>query len=115
MDQLNPYLSMFLQEFLKIVLPVLAVALAGLVVQGIRWLEAKIKEARPDIYETLAWLADAAVKSAEQAKVAGLVEDKKNYAVDFVQRRLATYGINLDVKEIEAEVEKAVLELGQTK
>ena len=106
----NTVLNIFLSEFLKIVLPILAVFLAGLVIQGIRWAEAKIKAERPDVYDTLAFLASAAVKSAEQANFAGLVEDKKTYAVDFVTRRLTEYGFNIDIKDIEAEIEKAVFE-----
>lgn len=110
MEQVNPYLSVFVSEFLKIVLPVLATLLAGLAIQGLRWLEAKIKAERPDAYETLAFLASAAVKAAEQANVAGLITDKKAYAIDFITKRLATYGLNLDVADIEAEIEKAVFE-----
>lgn len=106
----GPFLNTFLEEFLKIVLPVLATLLAGLAIQGVRWLEEKIKSERPDIYMTLSWLASAAVKSAEQAGAAGLIEDKKKYALDLIQKRLVEYGITVDISEIEAEIEKAVFE-----
>ena len=110
MSEYSPYLSLFLGEFLKIVLPILAVMLGGLVVQGVRLLEEKIKNERPDAYAVLAFLAAAAVKSAEQAKLAGLIEDKKIYAIDFITARLAIYGLELNIGDIETEIEKAVFE-----
>jgi len=109
-SELMKYLSAFLEPFLVIVLPILATFLAGLVVQQIRLVQEKIKNERPDIYGILAFLTEAAVKSAEQAKIAELIDDKKAYAIQFVQDRLATYGIKMDVSLIAAEIEKAVFE-----
>jgi LL-H family phage holin len=108
MDQLNPYLSIFLTQFLYIVLPVLATLLAALCVQGLRWLEGKIKAERPDIFKTLQFLASAAVQAAEQAKIAGLISDKKVYAIGLITEQLNTLGLTIDVQSIEGAIETAV-------
>lgn len=104
------YLSAFLQPFLMIVLPPLAALLAGLALQGIRWIQAKIKNESPKAYEILSFIVGAAVMAAEQAEIAGLISEKKEFALQFAQERLKLYGLTLDTKLIMDEIEKAVYE-----
>jgi len=104
----NEVLNAFLGTFLSIVLPVLAAFLAGLAVQGIRWLNAKIKSEKPKEYEILAFLANAAVKAAEQAKVGELIENKKEFAIAYVEKWMGSYGFTFDLDSIAEEIERAV-------
>jgi hypothetical protein len=111
MNEYMPFVTQFLNVFLPPVLVALAGLLAGLAVQGLRLLGAKIKEAQPELFEQMQWIAQTAVLAAEQAGAAGLIADKKEYAIEVVEAWLTQYGYgDVDVVMIEAAVEKAVLE-----
>ena len=115
-SELMKYLSAFLEPFLAIVLPLLATFIAGLVVQQIRLLQEKIKNEKPQLYEVLAFLSDAAVQAAEQANLSEYAGGKKDFAIQFVQDRLAIYGLKIDIRLIEEEIERAVFsEINQPK
>ncbi len=108
---LNQVFSAFLNAFLPVVLPVLFAALAGLAVQYIRLLQAKIKAEYPDVFAQVEWIANAAVIAAEQAKVGELITDKKNYALQVAEAWLKQYNINVDMKVLDAAIEKAVYDV----
>ncbi|GIU69808.1 MAG: hypothetical protein KatS3mg002_1044 [Candidatus Woesearchaeota archaeon] len=102
--------SAFAQRFLEIVLPPLVALIAGYIVQQIRLLEAKIKNERPDLAYIISFLADSAVKSAEQANLAGYITDKRQYAFDYIKLQLEKQGIKIDPEIIYKEIERAVFD-----
>lgn len=89
-------------------LPVLAVAAAGALVALAKRFWAEAKAAYPQATDQLEWAASIAVKAAEQAGGIELAEEKKAYAVQFVEDWLASQGLTIDVGLIDAAVEAAV-------
>jgi hypothetical protein len=101
----------FLYSLAGVLVPVLATMVAGYAIQGIRYLEQKIKNERPDVYATLMFVAKEAVHAAEQSGFAGLVEDKKAFALAYLQRELDARGIKgFDLTTLEDKIEAAVFE-----
>jgi hypothetical protein len=109
MEILKDVLSIFAEQFLSVVLPVLVSALAVLAVAKIKQVVANIKA---KLSEEMAWALDeaviAAVNAAEQANLAGYVADKKEYAIDVAQEWLEFRGFKIDLSVIVARVEAAV-------
>ncbi|NMC54980.1 MAG: hypothetical protein GYA48_15240 [Chloroflexi bacterium] len=102
------FLSEFVQQLLLYILPILAAALASwLIVQVSKGL-AELKAVRPDVYRDLMWVAKGVVQAAEQSGAAGLITDKKKYAINIAEKWLATKGWNIDLDLIDAAVEQAV-------
>lgn len=101
-------LSSVLQAVLAAVLPVLAVAAAT-------WMLAKWKEVKSRVdsktLDYLTGLAYIVVQAAEQAGAAGLIDEKKAYAMEVVQNWLKSKGMTINVSLIEAAIEAAVLNL----
>jgi hypothetical protein len=109
--EFHDFLVKFVNELLVALLPVLAASLVGLSVQGLRYLQALIKAKQPNAYNQLEWFVCQAVHAAEQAGVAGLIEDKKQFAIDFVNRELEVRGWGgIDEKMIADKIEAAVYE-----
>lgn len=96
-----------LQAVLLAVLPVLA----GV---AVKWLLEKVKgevqKLDKDQLATLQWVAGIAVAAAEQARLAGLVHDKKVYAVSIIDAWLQARGIQIDVALIDAAIEASVFD-----
>jgi len=95
-------------ELAKALLPVLVAALVGLAVS---WAKAQLAKARslaPDAVDEMAWIAERAVQAAEQAGLAGLINDKKQYALECAEGWLAAKHINIDLHLIDAAIEAAV-------
>ncbi len=89
-------------------LPIVLTALFGLMVQQIRLLQAKIQQENPTAYSKLESLCTNAVLIAEQMKLGGYIDDKKKWAVEYVQGEVNKLGLIVDVSKIEEEIEKAV-------
>jgi len=106
--EFQPVLNAFLQSLLQAILPVLAGIAAAWLIAQIRIGLAKLKESHPDEYYWLDWLAITVVNAAEQAKLSGLIQDKKHYAIEVMEAYLAKYGIELDIVVIEAAIESAI-------
>ncbi len=94
---------------------VLLALIAAIVPSLVSWIKAQttllIEKARlnaPDVTQALIEAAYFAVKAAEQSKLAGLIEDKKDYAIDVAEAWLEAKGIKIDLHLIEAAIEKAV-------
>ena len=107
----NAFFVNLVNAALPVVTPLiisLLVALLGLAVQQIRLVEAKIKITNPTEYQQLASVCRSAVIVAEQSNIAGLVADKKAFAVEYAQKEMDRLGIKIDVSDIEQEIEKAV-------
>ena len=85
-------------------LPVIATALTALLVQYIRLVQAKISKEYPSQYEVLESICKNAILIAEQMKIGGLIEDKKKFAVDYVQKELESKGIVIDMEKIEQDI-----------
>lgn len=105
------FVSKFAQEFLSIVLPVLASLLAGLV---IAWIKKVIEQVKAKMDERFIWLLDEAVRiavlSAEQVNLSGFVEDKKDYAIGVAEKWLAERGYKIDLAVLSDRIEAAVME-----
>ena len=91
-----------------VALPALATALVGLAVQYIRYLQAKIRNENPTQYEILEVIVDNAVMIAEQLYKTQEIQDRKQWAIEYVQKKAKESGIKIDVDFIAEEIEKAV-------
>lgn len=100
-------ISSILQTILLAILPVAAGAAA-------RWLwqkgQAELQSMDKEQLAVLMWLADLAVKAAEQAKLSGYIDDKKAFALDFCERWLSDRGISANIDALNAAIEAAVFE-----
>lgn len=104
------YLSVFLQKFLEIVLPVLATALAGLVVA---WITKIVNQVKSKLSQDAQWYIEQAVTSAvlaaEQLNLAGKIEDKKDYALQVAEQWLAEKKIKIDLAKLSDLIEAEVM------
>lgn len=107
----NDFLSVFLQKFLEIVIPVLATLVAGYVAVGIRKLIEEIKANLNEKQLALATeIVHEAVLAAEQVGLGDALIDKKDYALDLAEQWLASHGIKLDLKILDNLIEAAVMD-----
>ena len=81
----NEVLSVFLQEFLRQVLPWAAGVAAAIVIQAAARLWLAFRASRPDEAAILERVARMAVYAAEQAKLNEAIADKKVYALDWAE------------------------------
>lgn len=103
-------ISEIAEKVLISITPIIAGMIAG-------WLAGLLKlawaKARLAVGEEWDWVlmsaADMAVRAAEQMELAGLIENKKDYAVATAQVYLEERGINIDLSLIEAAIESAVI------
>lgn len=104
------YLSVFLQKFLEIVLPVLATALAGLVVA---WITKIVNQVKSKLSQEAQWYIEQAVTSAvlaaEQLNLSGKIEDKKDYALQVAEQWLAEKKIKIDLAKLSDLIEAEVM------
>ena len=105
-----PIFSKVLEAVLIAVLPPLAVAVVGLVIALARkaWMQARDSFA-PQITDLLEDAAKMAVRAAEQAGIAELIDDKKQYAIEIVELWLEARHVSVDIDLIDAAIEAAVL------
>jgi hypothetical protein len=103
-------LSQLLMAVLTIVIPALAAYAA-------KWLKAKadaiVLEAEafaPDWADALREVAMIAVGAAEQSKLAGLIEDKREYAFEIAEKWLLAKGFDIDIDLIYAAIEREVIQ-----
>jgi hypothetical protein len=101
-------LSKFAEQFLLGIAPVLAGFVVAWLGVQIKLLWAKAKAYNPEAVDLLEMIAPMAVKAAEQAKLAGYLDDKKNYAIDLITSWLASKGVTIDAGLISAAIEAAV-------
>jgi len=104
----NIVLSSVIQKLLEFLLPILAIAVIGILSSWAKLLWQKAKLWNPDATDLLEEAAKIAVTAAEQAGAAELIEDKKSYAMDIAERWLEQHGIVLDIELIDAAIEAAV-------
>ena len=106
----NIILSAVLQSLLEFLLPIVAVAVIGVLVSWAKLLWEKAKSWNGDATTLLAEAAKIAVTAAEQAGAAKLINDKKVYAMDIAEKWLEQHGVHLDFELIDAVVDAAVYE-----
>lgn len=100
----NEITGEMLTAVLKVILPV-CVALI------LKWgaeLWLKVKASKPDLAEILSYAARTAVFAAEQVFGSGHGEEKRSYAIEFMQNYLAERGLNINVDVIVSSIESAV-------
>jgi len=102
------FLSNFVQAFLLAAAPILAVAVVKAVINWGQKLAAQAKAEQPDLFAQLEWIASTAVKAAEQSGAVELGEEKKAFAINYVEQWLASKGMTLDISVIDAAIEAAV-------
>jgi len=104
-------LSKTIQQILLVISPVLAASATAFLINLAKRVRAEAEQAAG---EEWLWLLDEgariAVRAAEQLGLAGLIRDKKEYAMNFVRNFLASHGIDVDLDIISAAIEAAVLE-----
>jgi len=101
-------------ELVKFAQNLLVLALLILIPFVFDWIRNKTKSLKEQYkLDENYWLTSTtriAVLASEQMKKSGFIDDKKQYAVEYVDKFLKSRGINLDVKLIEGLVESAVLD-----
>ena len=104
----NIVLSAVVQKLLEVFLPILAVAIVGLLIAKIKLAIVQMRSWNPKATDLLEQAVTFAVTAAEQAGAAKLISDKKVYAMDIAERWLEQHGIMLDIELIDAAIEAAV-------
>ena len=111
MEQIVDFLQAFLQELLVLIAPIVAgFVSAALIALTKKWL-AEIEAGKPKLADAIKQAVSLAVQAAEQAGIAGLLEEKKAYALSIAESWLDQNGweeIDLVILDaaIEAEVNK---------
>ena len=100
----------------QVLMAVLTICLPPLVTIAVKWLNAKTNEIKQQIEQNnpgwgyaLEEAAALAVSAAEQSKLAGLIADKKAYAIDIIEKWLEARKIHIDLDLIEAAIEAEVI------
>lgn len=106
-DVLWKFVESFVVALVPILVPLLAAWLLPKAIMAWKGLKSKLDS--DDIY-LIESIAGVAVKAAEQAKLSGFIQDKKTYAMEFVEDWLKARGVKLDLKLIDSTIEAAVLE-----
>lgn len=102
------FISELVQGLLLAFMPVLASMAAAWLFAQVKSAWLKFKEDHTATYWVIEGIAEIAVKAAEQAKMAGLIAEKKDYAVAVAQQYLLEKGLAINLDVIEAAIEAAV-------
>ena len=110
MDEFVNFVQLWAFELAKVALPIIAVfVIKALNALAKKWLS-EFEANQPQLAWVLEQAVEMAVKAAEQAKAAGLIEDKKQHALETVQLFLNEHGWNeVDVEVLDAAIEAEVL------
>lgn len=103
--------NIIIGEAVTQVLRVLIPVLVALIVKWAIQLYQQIKESQPDIAKVLQTAVNTAVIATEQVMQTAEGQEKKEYAIESVQRFLAEKGIAIDVSIIEDAIEATVFSL----
>lgn len=103
--------NVIIGEAVTQVLRVLIPVLVALIVKWAIQLYQQIKESQPDIAKVLQTAVNTAVIATEQVMQTAEGQEKKEYAIESVQRFLAEKGIAIDVSIIEDAIEATVFSL----
>jgi len=108
-EVLLEFVSLLAESLLNWLLPVVASMAAAWLFAKAKEAWAKLKAAKPEEIELLEKIARMAVLAAEQSGLSGAIQDKKAYALDLVENALLERGIKVNIHEIEAAIEAAVM------
>jgi hypothetical protein len=97
-----------LQDVLVLAVTAIAPALFALIVVIIRNKLADLKVKYPDYSYILEQAAKFAIQAAEQADFAGLIKDKKEYALSIAQKYLDDHKVKIQLDVIDAAIESAI-------
>lgn len=97
-------------QLIQAVVTILITGFIAWAIPQVKLAWAKALAKNPDLFYALEEAATLAVKAAEQAKLAGFIEDKLDYAMDTAEMFLAARGFKIDLHLLDAAIEKAVLE-----
>jgi hypothetical protein len=100
--------SVFLQNLLLGLISAFVPVLAAMALAWVKAKLASLKAQYPTELDLLDEVCAIAVKAAEQANLAGLIGDKKAYALGVAQIWLASQKIKVDLGVIDAAIEAAV-------
>lgn len=103
-------LSVFIEKFLVAMATLIAPMAAVWLFAEARRAWAEFRLMQPKAAELLEQIAPIAVRAAEQAHLGGLIQDKKTYALEYVEKWLAAQGMTIDLDLISAAIEAAVWE-----
>ena len=105
----NEFLSKVVEGVLLAFAPVLASLITSWLVAKVRtiWAEFKVSQTVPSFM--LEEIARIVVLAAEQMKLAELIENKKDYAVQTAAEWLEAQGYKINLAAIEAAIEAAVM------
>ena len=111
MEQIIDLLQEFVFNLMVLALPIIAGFVIALLKAWIEKVLADVEEARPKLADAIRQAVSLAVKAAEGLSLAGVINDKKSYALSIAQIWLDEEGlgeINLGILEaaVEAEVLK---------
>lgn len=104
------FVSEVLQTLILASIPVLIPILISMAIAYWRKVSAEIQEKAPVTYQALRIVASIAVQAAEQLAMAGVIQEKKQYAIEQVKLLLEQQGIKMDIESISVAIEAAVLE-----
>jgi hypothetical protein len=106
---MNQFLSDFLNTLLLALAPVAATALAGWLITLWKKATTDLQTKHSQLYEQILWFAGIAVRAAEQAGLAYIIEDKKTFAIDYLETLVSKYlKIDLELDEAANIIETAV-------
>lgn len=102
------FVNMFIEKLMMYMLPPLAALIAAWIVAQIKLVLAKAKSYNPDVMYQVEWVTGLVVKAAEQAGIAGLISDKKAWALEQAEKMLLAQGLTVDLEIIATAIESAV-------
>jgi len=99
-------------EILSLLITALAapliIAIAKILLAYAAKLYAQVKASNPDRFEEIEKVAKLVVDAAEQAGLANIITDKKNYAINAAEKMLEEKGLYVDLDVIDAQIEAAL-------
>lgn len=108
--EFSQVLSSFIETFLIACATAFAPLAVAWIIGRVRLVWGQLKAERTAEAYVLEELAGMAVKAAEQAKVAELIDDKKTYALSVMESWLEQRGYSINLHAISAAIEAAVYE-----
>jgi len=109
MEQLSQFLQLLAVPAAVVIAGALVVVVYNLIVAVGKSIKAKTS---PEAFATFQGIVAFAVQAAEQAGLIGLIsnigQEKKRYAIDYIEGQLKAIGLNIDVDVIATAIEGAI-------
>lgn len=112
MEEMVDFLQRFIFNLMLLAAPIVTAMLMAWLRLQQKKVEAQLEAWKPKLYDDLREAVHIAVLAAEQAGAAGLIENKKQYAMNIAQLWLDEQGWDeIDFDLLESTIEAAVLDL----